>query len=72
MTLYELSQQYGQAAAALWGRIKSLEAAELEAGADEEKRRLLRGRMRPLRAMYRETRQLEKYLANYYMRGGKR
>lgn len=72
MTLYELSQQYGQAAAALRDRIRKLEMAELEAEDNEEKRRQLQGRMRPLRAMYRETRRIEKYLANYYMRGGKR
>lgn len=65
MTLYELSLEYGQAAAALWGRIKELEQAAL-AAEDEPERMQLQGRIRPLRAMYRETRRVEKYLADYY------
>jgi hypothetical protein len=68
MTLRELSQQYGGAACALWGRIKELEPMEREA--EGESVSLVRARLRVLRAMYRETRQIEKHLANYYTHGG--
>lgn len=55
MTLYELSLEYTQTAADLRRRIVELEQAGRES-ADEERRRQLEGRARPLRSMYRDVR----------------
>ena len=65
MTLYELSLEYEQAAAALRQRISELERAQKEAG-DEQRRAQLDRRLRPLRSMYRDTRAVARYLNDYY------
>ena len=65
MTLYELSLEYEQTAAALRGRIVELERARREAGS-EERRQQLDGRIRPLRSMYRDVRAVARYLERYY------
>lgn len=65
MTLYELSLEYAQTAAALRRRIVELERAGREA--DDENRRLqLEGRARPLRSMYRDVRAVARHLEHYY------
>lgn len=65
MTLYELSLEYAQAAAALRARIVQLERAAGEE--DDQGRRLqLERRARPLRSMYRDTRAVARYLERYY------
>lgn len=69
MTLFELAQQYQEAAGALRGRIAQLERA---AAQGEEDRLQLEGRLRPLRAMYRETRAIARYLEGYYGYRGRR
>ena len=64
MTIQELAVEYGRSAALVWERIKELErAAE---GADDALRAQLEGRLRPLRAMYRDTRQVARHLEGYY------
>ena len=65
MTLYELSLEYEQTAAALRERISELERAMREAG-DESGRARLDRRLRPLRSMYRDTRAVARYLSDYY------
>jgi len=67
MNINELAMEYGHAAALLRGRIKQLELERKEAG-DDESRLQLDGRLRPLRAMYRETRSVERHLERYYAR----
>ena len=65
MTLYELSLEYEQTAAILRARISELERAMREAR-DEPRRAQLDRRLRPLRSMYRDTREVARYLNNYY------
>ena len=65
MTLYELSLEYEQTAATLRQRISELERAQKEAG-DEQRRVQLDRRLRPLRSMYRDVREVARYLSNYY------
>ena len=65
MTLYELSQEYEQTAAVLSRRIAELELASRETD-DEEGRRRLEGRIRPLRSMYRDVRAVARHLEYYY------
>ena len=65
MTLYELSLEYAQTAADLRRRIVELEQAGRES-ADEERRRQLEGRVRPLRSMYRDVRYVARHLNGYY------
>lgn len=67
MTLYELSMEYIRSADLLWGRISALEREKKEEP-DELRRNLLEGRIRPLRAMYRETRAVARHLKNYYVK----
>lgn len=67
MTIFELAEEYGIAADALRGRIKQLEQ-EKDLTEDEEQRIQLDGRLRPLRAMYRETRSVARHLERYYAR----
>lgn len=71
MTLYELSLEYERTAAALRSRIWELELARRES-ADEARRLQLDGRIRPLRAMYRDVRAVARHLAGYYERRGPR
>ena len=65
MTLYELSLEYTQTAADLRRRIVELEQAGRES-ADEERRRQLEGRARPLRSMYRDVRAVARHLEHDY------
>lgn len=65
MTLYELSLEYEQTAAALHGRIAELERTMRETG-DEQQRLKLDRRLRPLRSMYRDTRAVARHLNGYY------
>ena len=65
MTLYELSLEYEQTAAALRQRISELELAMKETD-DEQRRVQLDRRLRPLRSMYRDTRAVARYLSGYY------
>ena len=65
MTLYELSLEYKQTAANLRCRIAELECASREAR-DEEDRHRLEGRIRPLRSMYRDVREVARHLEYYY------
>lgn len=65
MTLYELSLEYEQTAATLWGRISELERALRETG-DEQRRAQLDRRLRPLRSMYRDVRYVARHLNGYY------
>lgn len=67
MTLYELSVEYARSADLLWGRISALERQRKEEP-DEDRRNLLEGRIRPLRAMYRETRAVARRLEHYYVK----
>ncbi len=71
MTLYELSLEYEQTAAALRRRIGELEQARREA-ADETRRFQLDGRIRPLRSMYRDVRAVARHLNRYYEKRGPR
>ena len=68
MTIYELGVQYGMTAAVLRGRIVELERMLGEA--QDETEQQLEGRIRPLRAMYRETRAVARHLQGYYIRTG--
>ena len=65
MTLYELSLEYARTAADLRRRIVELEHAGRTAR-DEEERRQLEGRTRPLRSMYRDVREVARHLNGYY------
>ena len=65
MTLYELSLEYARTAADLRRRIVELEHAGRTAR-DEEERRQLEGRTRPLRSMYRDVRAVARHLEHYY------
>ena len=67
MTLLELSGEYRASAAALRERVLLLE--HRLRGADGDGRRLLEGRIRLLRAMGREARELAVLCERYYERG---
>ena len=67
MTIEELALEYGRSAALVRERIKELELAAKTA--DDGDRLLLEGRLRPLRTLYRETRETAQYLAQYYRCG---
>lgn len=67
MKICELAEEYEEAADVLRGRIRQLEQ-ERGMTEDEEHRFQLDGRLRPLRAMYRETRSVARHLERYYAR----
>lgn len=67
MTMYELALRYGESAQMLRQRIRELNAAARQAE-DEETLRRLKDRLRPLNAMYRETRLVERHLLAYFAR----
>ena len=67
MTLYELSQEYQQAADMLRTRIMELEQTCREER-DSRRRVQIDRRIRPLRSMYREARTTARYLESYYRR----
>ena len=67
MTIYELAMEYGRSAALLRGRISQLEQ-ERKLTQDEQQQHQLDRRLRPLRAMYRETRSVARHLEGYYAR----
>lgn len=67
-TLFELSQEYAQAAQALRERIQLLERQrEQENGSGQDY--LLDARLRLLRSMWRDTRAVCVHLEHYYERG---
>lgn len=68
MTIYELGLEYSRSAALLRERIAELKRAE-KAADDQELRLEIAGRLRPLQAMYRETRAVARHLEHYYIRG---
>lgn len=70
MKISELAEEYGESVDALRGRIRQLEQ-EKSMTEDEDARFRLDGRLRPLRAMYRETRSVARHLERYYARLGK-
>ena len=65
LTLYQLSLEYEQTADILRRRIVELERASKEA-CGEDRRPQLEGRIRPLRAMYRDVRAVARHLGHYY------
>ena len=67
MNINELAMEYGRAALLLKERIRQLEEEKHHTD-DEDGRLKLDGRLRPLRAMYRETRSVERHLEGYYAR----
>ena len=67
MKINELAMEYGRAAALLRERIHQLEEEKKHTD-DEDCRLQLDGRLRPLRAMYRDTRSVERHLEGYYAR----
>ena len=67
MKINELAMEYGHAAALLKDRIRQLEDEKKQTD-DDDCRLQLDGRLRPLRAMYRETRSVERHLERYYAR----
>ena len=67
MNIYELAMEYGHSAELLQSRIRQLEQ-EKKLTEDEERRLRLEGRIRPLRAMYRESRDIARHLEGYYAR----
>lgn len=67
MNIYELAMEYGHTADLLRGRIRQLEQ-EKKLTDDEQLQLQLDGRIRPLRAMYRETRDVARHLEGYYAR----
>ena len=71
MTISELAEEYSRSAALVRQRITELER-DLEGTEDEELRLRLDRRIRPLRAMFRETRQVARYLERYYSGGGRK
>ena len=64
MTIEELARTYNRSADLVWQRIRELELAVKEA--DDSARPLLEARLRPLRTIYRDTRQTARYLERYY------
>lgn len=71
MTLYELSRQYADTAAALRERIRLVESLR-EQETDDSRRLLLDHRLRLLRSMWRDTRAVSLHLEHYYERGASR
>ena len=69
MTIEELAAEYSRSAAMVRERIVELEKA-ME-GAEESIRFQLDGRIRPLRAIYRDTREVARYLEQYYRGRGR-
>lgn len=67
MTIDELAVGYGQSADLLRCRIGELEHA-IKLTQDEQGRVQLDRRLRPLRAMYRDTRTVKRHLEGYYAR----
>lgn len=68
VTLYDLSLEYQGAAQALRERIRQLE--EEQAGEEDGERRLLLDhRLRLLRSMWRDTREVARHLEHYYEKG---
>lgn len=67
MTIYELALEYGKSAGRLRERISELERLRRETE-DEELQAQLERRVRPLRAMYRDTRAVARCLEDYYIR----
>lgn len=68
VTLYDLSLEYDSAAQALRVRIRQLE--EAQAGeADGAQQLLLAHRLRLLRSMWRDTREVARHLEHYYEKG---
>lgn len=67
MRIYELAKEYDDAADVLRGRIRQLEEERGQTG-DEARQLQLDIRLRPLRAMYRETRSVARHLERYYAR----
>ena len=67
MNIYELAMEYGHTATLLRDRIRHLES-EQKLTEDEQQQLQLEGRLRPLRAMYRETRSVARHLEQYYAR----
>lgn len=65
MTIYDLSQSYKASAAQLLARIKELEQAKKEETVPW-RIKALDGRISKLRSLYRDTREITKYLENYY------
>lgn len=64
MTIEELALEYSRSAALVRQRIRELEQALEQA--DDAERLQLEGRIRPLQAIYRDTRQVARYLERYY------
>lgn len=67
MTICELAMEYRHTADLLRERISQLER-ERKQTEDEERQLQLDGRLRTLRAMYRETRSVARHLEGYYTR----
>lgn len=67
VSMDELAASYQQTSTVLRGRIVELEH-QSKAEADPVRKQLLLSRTRPLRSMYKDTRELARYLANYYPR----
>lgn len=67
MRIHELAEVYVEAADVLKGRIRQLEQEKSQTE-DEGEQMQLDGRLRPLRAMYRETRSVARHLERYYDR----
>lgn len=67
MTIHRLADEYRISAALLRGRIRELEAQSKDTQ-DEGQQHLLERRLRPLRIMYRETRDVARHLERYYAR----
>jgi len=65
MTVYALSLEYKQTAADLRCRIVELERAGKETE-DEAVKHQLDSRVRSLRSMYRDTREIARHLEHYY------
>lgn len=65
VTLYELAMEYSQTAAQVWARIKELEQAKKDETVPW-RIKALDGRISKLRSLYRDTREITKYLENYY------
>lgn len=65
MTLYDLSLSYKETASTLRTRIVELEKQSKEE-IDPIKAARLMNRIRPLRSMYRDVRQVARWLENYY------
>lgn len=67
MTIPQLAEEYSRSAELVRRRIAELERA-VEETEDEELRFRLDSRIRPLRTIYRQTRETARYLGSYYHR----